>query len=235
MLISPAIFIFILAALIILAITLLVFVFFYTKSLSQLLKLQKENVHLKQNMNVKSVKALQNAQEKTQAIIEQANKKAEEILQEANLFSSDQQNLVKSKLNAIIDNQTKALNEINTTLDKEYEKEFTETEREAIKLFGNVTKSFSDTASAEISDFKTVLENETVGSQKIVEQKIEEAYTQVEAEIKNYKEKKLAEIDGMMNQRIKTVANYVLGNGLTIEQHEILIRQAMDELKKQMK
>lgn len=191
-------------------------------------------MNLKQNMHVKSESTYQKAQKETKEIIDTANKKALEIINEAKLFSVDEKQLIDQKLQKMVDNQNNAFVSINQAMEKAYHDAFSQTELDAVKLFSNVTKSLSDSAVSELAEFKSSLEKETVGNEQSISRRIEDAYQEVKNEIAVYKTEKMKEIDTQAGERIKAIAGYVLSQGLTIDQQEILIRSAIDELKKRI-
>lgn len=234
MIIAPAIFVFLVIAIMVVAVGLVICVYEYTRTISKNTEIEQELLTIKRSQHEDVIKALEKAQKETEEIIANANKKATEILGEAKVFSSDEREHLQEKLRTIIDNQTIAFNDINKALSKEYQKSFISAEQEAIKLFTKTTKSITDTAVSEIQDFKSVLENETVNSQKIVNTKIEQAYQQVEQELSQYKKQQLEEIDKHASERMRQIARYVFSNGLTIDQQELLIQKAIDALKEKI-
>ncbi len=233
MFISPALFVFFVITLVILAIGLLFVVDSYARFLHQIRTIENENKILKRSADARSVKALAKVQEQTEEIIKQANTKATDLLTEAKLFSADEKDLMQHKLSHIVSGQVEAFGKINELLNTEYQSALQDTKNEAVKLFKNTSETITDAANKEIDAFKTILEEQTVSSQKIVSSKIEQAYEQVEKEVSEYKKNKFDEIDQAASQRMHTIANYVLSNGLTIDQQELLIKSALQELKKQ--
>jgi len=227
------IYIFLIVTLVLLLLGLLFILYRHSRTLHELQMLKEQNKKMKENSDARSAKSLAKVQEETEEIILQANKKAADLLAEAKLFSSDERELLQHKLSGIVDGQVEAFSKINELLNKEYQAELDKTKKEAIDLFNNVSQSINETANKEIIDFKTTLEEQTVNSEKMVTDRIEEAYKKVSDEIADYKKNKLAEVDQTAGQRMHEIANYVLGNGLSIDQQEVLIQSALQELKKQ--
>ncbi len=101
------------------------------------------------------------------------------------------------------------------------------------KLISNISKDIESDALKEISEFKQAMELETIQSQRVVAEKIQDEYHRVQAELDQAKKEKLAQLDIKIKEIIAEVVKQVAGKTISIEDHEQLVIKALEEAKKQ--
>ncbi len=84
----------------------------------------------------------------------------------------------------------------------------------------------------EVKEFADTLHKETIESQQIVEQKVQEEYKKVEGEIKQYKDEQMAKIEESIYDILHDVSHKVMGKALSLKDHEALVLEALEEAKR---
>jgi len=150
------------------------------------------------------------ARHKAVVIVEEARDKALEILREARIEAETKREALSHRLDNVTDRQV-----------DDYK-----------QVLQSITKAVEDGALRELSEFRKAMEMETVNAQDIVGKKIEEQYAQLQKEIEAAKKSKLEELDKKLVAVIKEAGTRVLGRILTVEDHQDLVVQALEDAKK---
>lgn len=150
------------------------------------------------------------ARDKAIKIIEEARDKAVLILNDAKLSAVNNQQDLDSKLSLVAEQQVDVYKD----------------------MLQKVSKNIEEEAVDEITEFRKVLENEVVGTEQNVSQKIEAEYAEVNKKIAEYKEEKLREFDKRAEMVVKEFVKTVLGKSLSEDIHMDLIKQALEEAKR---
>lgn len=100
------------------------------------------------------------------------------------------------------------------------------------KLSEKMDTAIADVASREIDSFKSALQSETVGVEKLVGEKVAGRYDEVTAEIEKYKSQQLQEIDEKIVTILSTVGQKVFAKTIPIDQHLDLVRKSLEEAKR---
>jgi F0F1-type ATP synthase membrane subunit b/b' len=200
-----------------------------------LLNVIKQNKSYQKDILHHSQAALDEAREKAHEIISAANDRAREIISQTEMLKQktlEAGGEIESKLLA---EQGKELERARAQIFEEYKKTLDNLYRENVNLFKTISKDIEEKAASEIRDFKEILEKETVASQKIVGEKIEDRYKEVERELEEYKNTELAKVKENINKIIQNAAMAAIGKSLNIEAHEELaldaLREAIEENK----
>lgn len=218
----------------VLGLGLVVLIVFYAQVLNKLHLMQKDEEKLKQQINKKGEEVLDRAREKAEEVITEAVDKAQEILGSAALFNEKAKSILDRKLESVSKNQAGMLERSSLDLLKDYEKAIEELKQDNINLFRNISKNIETYASQELKDFKDTLQKETVDSQKIVEQKIEEEFKKAEDDLKTYKLEQLKKIDESIFLLLHNISEMTIGKILNFEQHEELIIEALEKAKRNL-
>ena len=103
-----------------------------------------------------------------------------------------------------------------------------------INLFSTITKTIEKDVAQEMQTFRAVLEKETVSSQKIIETKLQEQYATVGKEVQEYKIQQMTKVDNHIIELVQKTTTLALGKSLSIENHQELVLEALEEAKKQL-
>ena len=82
--------------------------------------------------------------------------------------------------------------------------------------------------------FRSVLEKETISSQRIIETKLQEQYATVGKEVQEYKIQQLTKVDNHVLELVHKTTILALGKSLSVENHQDLVLEALEEAKKQL-
>ncbi|KKU50993.1 MAG: hypothetical protein UX73_C0010G0020 [candidate division WWE3 bacterium GW2011_GWC1_47_10] len=103
--------------------------------------------------------------------------------------------------------------------------------RENVDSLTDASEELRQQVLAEVEEFKTKLETETLKSQKIVEDKINAKYSQIETSLGVYKREKLKEIDEKVYDVLAEATKDILGKSLSVEEHRDLVVAALERAK----
>ena len=183
-----------------------------------LLNVIKQKDLLRKDMDSHSQHILDEAREKAQEIIRAANEKAQEIINQTEIFSRETSDSSNQILATLRKSQKEELEKIHAQLLEEY-----------VNLFKNISKDIQEKAGSEIKDFKDILERETLESQKIVGEKIESQYREVQEEIQKYRESEILKVRDNIYKIMQAAIMLAVGRSLDREIHEDLVMSALGE------
>lgn len=210
-----------------LGITIIAIGYFYSKLVIKFSHTEKENLYLRFHVQEKSLQKINAAKEKSMVIIATAAQQAEELLKRAEFLKGDISEQAKQEFDTVTAQQKDLLLKASADLTKTFEEILTHIQQEDINVIQNVTKDFEKTALQEVKTFGEQLKQNTVGQQKIVDQKIEQAFTSAQSEIEEYKRKKIGEADKQIYALLEQVTKDVIGKSLSYQDHKDLIMTAL--------
>lgn len=229
MLINPAIFILLIAAILGLALVILFIIQSYNHLIKKIEQVENEKLHLHDAVNQKAQEILEDTHKQNVRIIEEANKQAAQILSTAQVSKTDAEGLLKEKLDQLIDLQKKNTDEMNERFSKNYLEALQKLKNQDVKNFEKVSLEAADLLSKEMQDFTKTLKGETIDTHTIMQERIEQEYAKAEEEIEKYKEEQMKKIDASLYPILKNVISLVVGKSLTAADHEELVTQAIQE------
>mgnify|MGYP001565047615 CR=1 FL=1 len=222
MTLEPIVFFALIIDIFILSLSLGAIVIYYTNTLRKLQALNNEKITTQKDLLKKS-----------DLILEEAREKALKIISDANLFDDSTRKLFDQELKRIGEGQVKTLEKLSYDLLNIYQKELGELKDNNIKMVNIISKDIENSTVAELKDFKEILKKETFESQKIVEDKIEDAYKIAQKEIEDYKLERIKKVEGQIYEIIQNVSKIVLGKTLSLQEHEQLVIDALEKAKKE--
>lgn len=174
-------------------------------------------------------KMIDHARQKAQEIIIEANAKANQIVRQANNLEQQTTQDAEKLSNQLLETQRQELELVRRELASHYKTLLEELYQNNVNLFKNISKDIEGRASLEIKDFKEILEKETLGSQKIVGEKIESRYQEVQKELEQYREQELQKLRNNIYGITQKAVELALGRWLDREVHETLMMDALKE------
>lgn len=229
MLINPAIFILLVAAVFGLSVVILLIIQSYNHLIKKIEQADSEKIHLHEAVNQKATQILEDTHEQNIQIIGEANRKAAEILATAQVSKTDAEEMLREKLDELIRLQKKNTDTMNDRFSKNYLEALEKLKNQDVKSFEKISTEAADIVSREMQDFTKTLKGETVDAHTIMRERIEQEYAKAEEEILAYKEAQLKKIDDSVYPLLKNVVSLVVGKTLTPSDHEDLIMQAITE------
>ena len=206
----------------------------YYRLIVRLRRQQKENDFLKYDAKEKAAMLLDSARDRGLQILAEANQKAKEILQSAHSFSSNADEVLQKSVDEVADRESHALTQVSQDLLATYQKGIDEIKNDSINVFRNASKDVESRVLAEIQEYVGLLQKQTVGSQKIVDDKLQEAAMHIQAELEAYKADKMKKFDERFYQALEIAIKDVLGKSLRMDEHQELVVEALTAAKADM-
>lgn len=151
------------------------------------------------------------AQRRAEKVLQEARAKAKEIISQAQINGEE----LQKQLAQMIDD-----------VDKDHIGEYKE------KLH-KISQDIESNLQEHFSEFRKVLETETVTAQQVAASKVESQFQQIQKEIEDYRSKRLAEIEKRLLQAVETGVKKTMGEMISIEDKQELVIKGLEEAKKQ--
>ena len=229
MIINPAIFILLVAAVFGLSAVILFIITSYNHLIKKIEQADEEKIHLHDSVNQKAVQILEDTRRQNIQILQAANKEAAKILSDATVNKADIQLLVKNKLDELIALQKKTTDTLNDQFSKNYQQALDKLKTQDIQAFEKISNDAADEVSKEMHEFTKILKDETVDAHSIMQERIEQEYAKAEQSIEEYRQQELKKIEAAVYPLLKNVISLVISRLLTTTDHEALITQAIQE------
>lgn len=233
MIINPAIFILLIAAILGLALVILFIIQSYNHLISKIEQADNEKIQLHDSINQKATQILEDTHKQNVQIIEEANRQAAQILSTAKDSKSGAEEMFKGKFDELIALQKQNTDSMNERFSKNYEEALEKLKSQDIKNFESISSVAADTLSRQMQDFGKTLKEETVDAHAIMQERIEQEYARTEEEIEKYKQEQLKKINASVYPLLKNVISLVIGKSLNPADHEDLVTQAIQEARQQ--
>lgn len=203
----------------------------YYKLFRKYTLLKSENLKSESSITTKNTELVIKGQEDYIKIIKEANAKAKEIIEQALLFKA----VSKKALDEAFSNYEKEQDDLMEGLSDDIRNDFKKSLRTVtdknIQIVNNISKDIQEYSISQIKDYKNIIEKETFQSQKVLEEKIETEYKQVEFELEAYKRSKMQKIDDDFYQLVEQITKIILGRAISIEEQENLVIDALEKAK----
>ena len=85
----------------------------------------------------------------------------------------------------------------------------------------------------EVEEFKDVLEKETLGSEELVRQKVNEKYQKIEQELEEYKRIQFEKLDESIYRVLAKITKEIVGEAVSLEGQQELVMRVLEEAKKE--
>jgi F0F1-type ATP synthase membrane subunit b/b' len=174
------------------------------------------NLFKKQNKNADQEAA------DAQNIIRKANYRALQILEGSNIFSKGLRKDMKQ-----------SVDKLSHTLLDTYKQTIEEEKARNIKTIEDVSGQVRQELVKEIYDFKEALHKETLGSQELVESKLNSEYEKVKRELALYKENEIKKIDAKIYEIVVKAVRESVGKTLDVQDHQEIILKCLEDSKKE--
>ncbi len=197
-------------------------------------KTQKENTYLKFHVQEKSLEKINATRERSLKIITEATLQAEDILKQAAFLKKDTDQELQMHLDSLAKQQKETLLHSSEAILKEFEELLEQLKIEDINIYKSATKDIERVTLDEVKSFEQQLKQETTGQQKIVEEKIQQAFIHAQQEIDTYKKERLEKITTEIEALLQEVTKDVLGKRLSFQDHQELIREAITKAEEKM-
>ena len=233
MVIEPITLIFLTLAVTTLAAVLFFLVRGYAMLHAELHESQKLNNQLQNEISEKPVELLSKAHEKAQEIIEQANAEAMKMLASSKAYEDSSNTELKTKLSTLEQQQENVFNKASQEMKTAYQNMMTQIQEQDINTLKSMTKDIEADVLADFNTFRVNLEKETINSEKIVKEKIDEDYLAIEKELETYKKEQYEKIDHDIYKILYRVSEMVMSQGISFDKHKQLVLEALETAKRE--
>ena len=207
----------------------------YAKLFGEFEKLSKKEIAEEKKLDDKTSKILEKAQSEYAQVIAEANKKAREILKSAVTVKKGSDKKLEKALEEFEKSQEEAITQAAKQVLNRYKIKMDEVSSKDINTIGNISKDIEKYTSAQVQDYKNIIEEETFASQKALGKKIDEEYKQTENELNDYKRNKLKAIDENIYRIVQETVKLTLEMSLTAKDGEDLVIEALEKAKQEGK
>ncbi len=196
------------------------------------ISLQNKILNKPQNDYDNSLELVQQAQKQANAIVERAVESAKHILFETEYIKHDITKEMQDSLQKVAEETIKMVQGRSAESEKEFRTIVDEIKSDFAKEASEKLDAIEKVAKEETDDFKDILRRETVGAQEVIGRKLNEDFESVRKEIADYKKIKLEEIEKNIHSILRQVILDAVGAGTTLQVHEDLIKQSLENAKK---
>jgi len=212
-----------------------VFVFSHNILSKWLALLQKERNRdadkIKQDAYASAAKIMEDAKAQSTDIIKKANQEAQKILGSTEFLTEDTKAQFEQRINELSTQQVRVLEDTSREIMGLYKGVLEKEKQEGLESLKNIAEDIEEGALQELGEFKQTLEEETIESRKKVEEKIKSDFDLMEQELQEYKAAKLHELEDSIYGLIEKITLEIIGKSLSVQDHEDLVRIALDRAK----
>lgn len=194
----------------------------YTEAYKIIDNAKKQSLSLIKDANSKAQETLLQGKEVSQDVRNQWEKKLTEISQELSASFENSTNSILSFYEDLIEKQKKEGHALLTTTSREIEEEVLDEVGE-----------FKDTLEEESHIFSNNLHQQTVGLEKQLSDKLQKEFENAQKDIALYKKHRLEEVDQTIVQIVEKVAREVIGDTISMQEHQNLIFRSLEKIKAQ--
>lgn len=172
------------------------------------------------------------------SLLEEMSSENLQIMQEVKGTSESVVTLKTELLSAFEQNieqvKEQAISELTAEVG-EFENEYRQTFQDVLSSFkqkaATAVERIEEIPEHELLDFKNILEKQTVSSQEVISQRINEAFDRAEKEIEVYKQEQIKKVEQKAKEISQRVITDVIGRSLNETDQEKLIIASLNEAK----
>lgn len=185
----------------------------------ELMSQHLEQMEAEKQDSVAAIKA--KAEEEAQEILKDARIKSQRLVEDAQMFSTTGSKKLQDALDFMLQDQTRAFTD-------EMKNARAETEKRLLSVADEVNQM----AATELKVFANTLQEQTKKTQAEAAANIQQVFASMGEEVEKYKKARLAMVDQVVRDMVLKVAREVMGETLTMSDHETLVFKALEEAKK---
>jgi multidrug efflux pump subunit AcrB len=166
-------------------------------------------------------------------ILGQAQVKAQGLISNTYVISKESRAKLERSINEIYEKQGHVLGNLSDEILESYRLAIEEGKKDNIRTLYEVTEVMRQEAIQGVNELKDVVKKETIGAQDALEEKITTEYAKVDAEVREYKSKKVEGLNKKIFDLLSDVYMGLMEEDLDQIKHEKLILSLLDrEIKK---
>lgn len=195
-------------------------------------KKQKELKIIQQASYSRAIQIIQDARNKSYEILTQANDMARKIVSDTKVFSESSGKELSKEVDSLAQQHVSELNRISQDLLASYKSLVEKEKKDSFDTIETLSQGIKDQILTEIDQFKEDIHKETIETESEVRLKVEKQYEDMEKSLQEYKAERLRKIDNAIYKIVVQVSKDVIGKGMTLEDHENLIINSLEDAKK---
>jgi hypothetical protein len=176
-----------------------------------------------------AMRVLDQARVKSIKIIYDSQNKAEKFAKDINSLDEQAKARLLNRIESLYESQEKSLAQLGKDLSQSYQEAIEVEKKENIKTIAATTEIIKKEVLSNIDDFKDAIRKETVGGQLEVEERLKKSYEEVEAQIQDYKWKKIKSLNERIMQIIADIAEQVFSKKVDFKDQEKVVLEMLEE------
>ncbi len=192
----------------------------------------KDVEKIKNSAYKKAEDIVDGAKEASLKIIEEANAKAQKTINSAKEISDGSKNDIKRHLDEVSLKHIELLENTSKELNSFYKQAIEYQKGKSITTLQELSHTIEGELASEVDEFKEVLHKETVDSQRMVEQKLQDAYKEIGSEIDMYRNEKIRLVETNIFRILAEVSKEVFGKSISLEDKQDLVFRALEAAKR---
>lgn len=181
-----------------------------------------------------AMKIMDDARLRSLKILEESQNKASKSIEHVTEITKEQREDLEKKFDVLYQKQAKILEELGQDYIQTYKNALSKERMESLQVIDQASVVLKNELFSGIKEMTDTVRKETMEKQNLVEKKIQDEYAKVEEEVKEYKRKKIDELNTRIFDVVADVAEVVLGRAIDQRSHEKIISETLkNELTKQ--
>jgi cell division septum initiation protein DivIVA len=196
-------------------------------------KIANEAKEVHDNAYEDALKILDEARVKSVKLFGESQLKAQRILGDAGSLSESSREELVRRLEDLYSKQEETFRQLSSGFVKSYKEALEKEKTENIRTLAETTEMIKDEVLSDIGVFKDTIRKSTIEGQQQVEEKLAASYAEVEKEIQNYREEKIAALNSKIFHILADISEKVIGSSIDLVDHEKFILDTLkDEVRK---
>jgi hypothetical protein len=194
---------------------------------------EEENSSFRNALQQEADIVLTEANKRAMHVVDDANKKALDIINTTEVYNEASKNELQTSLDSITKAEKEQLSHVGNELLASYKQAISNVKTESNQVMQNVSKEIEKQAASELSTFTTTLRQESADYHKQMQSKLESAYNEAQKDAVLYKQMQMKKAEDEVIELIRFITESAIGKGLTLQQHQNLVLDALEEAKAQ--
>lgn len=212
---------------------LIVFIFSSSFFFKRMMHSSEEAEQIRVQAHKEAEATLNRAREEAMRVVEKANAKVEEVLRAVSLWGSDSKKRMEQTLESFLQYETARIGRASEDLLKIYQEAGTHAEGAYAHTQDTFSHMLTKTAEDEVARFQKFIREEAARVRSSNDSEIVKLTQEAAADIDAYKKGELRKVETAIYRVISLVAKEVVGKALSLEDHDELVKRALEEAKKE--
>ena len=199
----------------------------------RLQKSEEENSGYKNALQKEADIVMDDAHKRAMNLVDEANRKAMEIVSSSETYNATSQEALKQSMASVIKAENDQIQKVGTEMLATYQETLKEVQTEGNEVIQNMSKDLEKQALEEVAAFTQTVKQGTIESEKLIQERLNAELQQAEKDVAVYKQTQMKKAEDQIFTLVRFLTESAIGKGLTIEQHQALVTEALEEAKAQ--